>query len=153
MAELNRPVVSIMHLKMSVKSQEFSLLKFGQWLLKYSSLVFLTRLESWKNASWQLQVSTLCRSVTSHCFKLGGPSGVTLDVVLCGGKTSARSGEWCCHLSLGEHSGAGGSPGGRPLSRGGSSFGKAIRMGCQCMSQWYVVGGYQHATEFRGTGS
>ena len=93
MAETSRPTVLVMHQKRSVKLQEFSLLKFGQWLLKYSSLVFLTRLESQPDTSWQLCVNTLCRGVTSHHFKLGGSSGVALDMVLPGGKTSAGSGE------------------------------------------------------------
>ena len=73
-----------MQQKMSVKSWEFSLLKFGQCPLKYSSLVFLTRLKSQPKASWWLCVNALCRSVTSCHFELGGPSGVALDVVLLG---------------------------------------------------------------------
>ena len=88
-----------------VKLQEFSLLKFGQWLLKYSSLIFLTRLESQRYASWQLGVNALCRGVTSCCFELGGPSRVALDMVPLGGETSMGSGEGCHCLGLGECSG------------------------------------------------
>ena len=81
---------------------------FGQCLLKYSSLVSLTRLESWLNVSWQLGVNALNRGVTYHCFQLGGPARFAWDVVPPGGKTSTRSGEGCCHLGLGKGSGAGG---------------------------------------------
>ena len=87
---------------MSIKSQVFSLLKFGQQFLKYSSLIFLTKWVSQSNASWWLLINTLWRGVISSCFKLGGPSGVTLDVVLLRTKISIRSGEWCCHLGPGE---------------------------------------------------
>ena len=46
-----------------------------------------------------------------------------------------------------------GSPEGRHLFRGGSSLGKAKRMGHWHMSQQYVVGSYQHASEFGRAGS
>ena len=108
MAEPGSSAVLAMCQITSDRPQVFSVLKFGQCLLKYSSLVCLTRLESWLNASRQLHVSALCRGIISHCFELGGPSGVALDVVLLGGKTSTRSGEGCCHLGLGEHQGTGG---------------------------------------------
>ena len=85
----------------------FSVLKFGQCLLKYSSLVSLTRLESCLNASRWLCVNALCRGIISHCFELGSPSRVALDMVPLGGETSTRSGEGCHHLGLGECSGAG----------------------------------------------
>ena len=108
MAEPSRPAVSIMHPKTPVKLWEFSSLKFRLCLLKYSSLVFLTRLESQLNASWQCGFNALCRGITSHCFELGHPSRVAWDVVLPGGKTSTGSGEECCHLGLDKCSGTGG---------------------------------------------
>ena len=108
MAESSRPAASLMWQKTSDKSRVFSLLKFGHCLLKYSSLIFLTRLESQLNASWWLHVNAMCRGITFHCSELGGPSRVALDMVLPGGKTSTRSGEGCHHLGLGEYSGAGG---------------------------------------------
>ena len=94
--------------KTSDRSWVFLVLKFGQCLLKYSSLVFLTRLKSWLNASRPLHFSALCMGATSHHFELGGPSGVALDMVLPGGETSTRSGEGCHCLGLGECSGTGG---------------------------------------------
>ena len=97
-----------MHQKTSDRSQVFSVLKFGLCLLKYSSLVFLTRLAPWLNASMWLHVNTLCRGIISHCLELGGPSRVALDVVLPRGKTSSGSGEGYHCLGLGEHSGTGG---------------------------------------------
>ena len=108
MLEPSSSAVLAMHQKMSDRSQVFSVLKFGQCLLKYASLVFLTRLKSWLNASRQFHVNTLCRGIISHCFEPGGPSKVALDMVLLGGRTSTRSGEGCCHLGLGECSGTGG---------------------------------------------
>ena len=102
MAEPSRLVVLVIHWKMSVKSQVFSLLKFGQWFLKYSSLVFLTRWESQPNASWQLLINILWRGIISHHFELGGPLGVALDVALLRGVMSIGSGEWCHCLGLGE---------------------------------------------------
>ena len=82
-----------MHQKMSMKLQEFSLLKFGQWLLKY----FLPHLPHQTGVSAKCFlvpcVNTLCRGITSHCFKLGGPLGVALDMVTLGGETSVGSGE------------------------------------------------------------
>ena len=85
-------MVFAMHLKMYNRSWVFSVLKFGHFLLKYSSLMFLTRLESQLNASRWLHVSVLCRGIISHHFELEGPSGVALDVVLPGCKTSTGSG-------------------------------------------------------------
>ena len=93
---------------MSDMSWVFSVLKFGQCLLKYSSYVSLTRLESQLNASRQLGVNALFRGIISHCLELGGPSRVVLDVVLQRGKTSTRSGEGCHHIGQGECSGSGG---------------------------------------------
>ena len=58
-----------MHLKMSDKSQVFSTVKLGVCLLKYSSLVSLTRLVSQLNDSEWLRVSTLCKGGIS-CFFL-----------------------------------------------------------------------------------
>ena len=86
----------------------FSVLKFWQYLLKYSSLIFLTRPEYWLYTSRWLHVNTLCRGIISHCFELEGPSRVALDVVLLGGETSTGSGEGCHHFGLGESLGAGG---------------------------------------------
>ena len=108
MPEPSSSVVLAMHQKTSDRSRVFSVLKFGQCLLKYSSLVFLSRLESWLNASRWLHVNALCRGIISCCFELGAPSRVALDVVPPGGETSTWSGEGCHHLGLGEHSGAGG---------------------------------------------
>ena len=105
MPEPSSSAVFAMCQKMSDRSWVFSILKFGLYLLKYSSLMFLTRLESWPNASRQLHVNALYRDVISHHLELGGPSGVALDVVL---PRCTGSGEGCCHLGLGEHSGAGG---------------------------------------------
>ena len=93
---------------MSDGSWVFSVLQFGQCLLKYSSLMSLFRLESCLNASRWLHVNALCRGIISYCFELGGPSRVALDVVLPGGKTFTGSGEGCHYLGLGECSGAGG---------------------------------------------
>ena len=107
MEEPSRPVDSIMHLKMPVKLQVFSSLKFRLCLLKYSSLASFTRLESWLNASWQLCDNALCRGSVPCHFELGGPSGVALDVVPLGGETSTGSGEGCCYLGLGAWSGTG----------------------------------------------
>ena len=89
-----------MYQKMSDRLRVFSVLKFGQCLLKYSSLIFLTRLESWLNASRQLHVNALHRGIISHHFELGGPSEVALDMVPLGGETFTGSGEGCCHLGL-----------------------------------------------------
>ena len=108
MLEPSSSVVLAMCQTMSGRSRVFSVLKFGQCLLKYSSLVFLTRLESQLNASRQLHVNALCRGIISDCFELGGPSRVALDMVPLGGKTSTRSGEGCYCLGLGECSGTGG---------------------------------------------
>ena len=89
----------------------FSVLKFGQCLLKYCSLISLTRLESWVNASRQLGFNALSRNVISHHFELRGPSRVAWDVVPPGGKTPTGSGEGYQHLGLGKCSGAGGAMG------------------------------------------
>ena len=102
MAEPSQPAVSVIHQKTSVKSWVFSLLKFGRWSLKYSSLVFLTRWVSQANASWQLLINTLWRGIISCHFELEAPLGVALDVALPRGGMSIRSGEWWCHLGLGE---------------------------------------------------
>ena len=93
--------------KTSDRSQVFSVVKLGECLLKYSSLVSLTRLVSQLNASEQLHVSTLCRGGISCHFGLGGPSGVALDVVPPKGMSSTGSGEGCHYLGLGEHLDAG----------------------------------------------
>ena len=82
-----------MHQKMSDRSQVFSLVKLGECLLKYSSLVSLTRMVSQLNTSECLCVSTLCKGSISHHFELGGPSGVALDMVLLRGMMSTRSRE------------------------------------------------------------
>ena len=106
MVEPSRLAVWVIHQKTSVKSWVFSLLKFGQWFLKYSFLDFLTRQVSQPNASWWLLINTLWRGIISHCFELGGPSGVALDVASLRGRISVGSGEWCCYLGLGEGPGA-----------------------------------------------
>ena len=84
------------------------MLKFGQCLLKYSSLISLTRWESQLNASRWLGVNALSRDVISHCLELGDPSRVALHMVPPRGETSIGSGEGCHYLGLGEHSGTGG---------------------------------------------
>ena len=93
MAEPSQSVVLIMQQKTSVKLWVFLLLKFGQWLQKYSSPISLTRLESWLNTSWQILVNALCKGIISHHFKVEGPLGVALDVVLLRDKVSVGSGE------------------------------------------------------------
>ena len=70
-----------------------SIVKLGECLLKYSSLVSLTRLVFWLNTSEWLHDSTLCKGGISHCLELGGPSGVALDMVLPRGMSSTGSGE------------------------------------------------------------
>ena len=79
----------------------------GECLLKYLSLVFLTRLVSWLNVSEQLCVSTLYKGGISCHLELGGPSNVSLDMVLPRGISSTGSGEGCHCLGLGERSGTG----------------------------------------------
>ena len=106
MEEPSTSAAMIMCQKTSDRSWVFSVLKFGQYLLKYSSFISLTRLESQLNASRWLGVNALYRGVTSCCLELGGPTRFSWDVVLLGGKTSTRSGEGCCHLGLGKGSGA-----------------------------------------------
>ena len=149
MAEPSRPVVYVMHLKMPVKLQELSSLKFRLCLLKYSSLASFTRLESWLNASWWLCDNALCRSSAPCHFELGGPSRVALDMVPLGDEMSIGSGEGCCCFSLGECSGTREGH----LFGGGSSLSKAKGMGCQCMPQQYMVGSYQCAMELHRANS
>ena len=108
MEEPSSSAAMIICQKTSDRSQVFSVLKFGQCLLKYSSLVSLTRQESWLNASRQLDVNALSRDIISHHLELGGPSRVALDRVLPRGETSTGSGEGCYCLGPGECSGTGG---------------------------------------------
>ena len=82
MAKPSNLAVLAIHLKTSDRSHVPSAVKLGGCLLKYSSLVSLTRLVSQLNASEWLHDSTLCKGGISHCLELGGPSGVALDVVL-----------------------------------------------------------------------
>ena len=144
--------ILVMCWKMSDRSWVFSMLKFGQCLLKYSSFVSLTRLESHLNVSRWLHVNALCRGIITWCFELGGPSGVALDMVPLGGKTSTRPGEGSCHLGLGECR-SGRIHGGRHLLRGGSSLWKTKWVGSWCLSHQYVLGSYQPAVEFHRAGS
>ena len=83
-----------------------SVVKLGECLFKYSSLVSLTRLVSQLNASEWLCVSTLYKGGISCHLELGGPSEVALDMVPPRGVLSTGSGKGCCHLGLGECSGA-----------------------------------------------
>ena len=83
-----------------------SIVKLGECFLKYSSLVSLTRLVSWLNASEQLHVSTLYKGGISHHLELGGPSEVALGVVPPRGMSSTGSGEGCHCMGLEEFSGA-----------------------------------------------
>ena len=92
-------------LKTSDRSHVPSIVKLGEYLLKYSSLVSLTRLVSQLNASEWLHVSTLYKGGISCCLELGSPSEVALDVVLQRDMSSTGSGEGCHHLGLGECSG------------------------------------------------
>ena len=78
-----------------------SVVKLGRHLLKYSSLVSLTRLVSQLNASEWFCVNTLYKGRISCCLELGGPSKVALDVVLPRGVLSTGSGEGCCCLGGG----------------------------------------------------
>ena len=48
-----------------------SIVKLGECLIKYSSLVSLTRLVSWLNASEWLHDTTLCKGGISCCLELG----------------------------------------------------------------------------------
>ena len=100
-------VVLAICLKTCDRSCVPSIGKLGECLLKYSSLVSLTRLVSQLKASEQLYDSTLCKGGISCHMELGGPSGVDLDVVPSRGMSSTRSGEGCCCLDLDECSGAG----------------------------------------------
>ena len=106
MAKPSNLAVLAMHQEMSDRSQVFSVMKLGECLLKYNSLVSITRLVSWLNASEWLCVSTLCKGSISCHFELGGPSEVALDVVPPKGMMSPRCGERCHHLHWGECSGA-----------------------------------------------
>ena len=102
MAKPSNKAVLAICLKTSDRSCMSSIVKLGKCFLKYSSLVSLTRLVSWLNASEQLCVSTVYKGGISCCLELGGPSEVALDVVLQRGMSSTGSGEGCCCLGLGE---------------------------------------------------
>ena len=81
--------------------------KLQECLLKCSFLASFTRLVSCLNASEHLCLRALYKVGTSHCFMLGDPSAVALDVVLARGVLSTGSGKKCHFLGLGECSGAG----------------------------------------------
>ena len=143
-----------MHQKTSDRSWVFSVLKFGECLWKYSSFIFLTRLESQLNASRWLHVSTLCRGIISCHFELGGPSGVALDMVPLGGKTSTWSGEGCHCLGLGECLGTGGE-GAMGVDTHSEEEAPCERLNGwdQCLSHQYLVRSYQYTAEFHRAGS
>ena len=56
--------------------------------------------ESWPNALAWLGLSALSQDGISHCLELGGPPGVTFEVVLPKGVLSTGSGEGYCLLGL-----------------------------------------------------
>ena len=117
--------------KTSIKSWVLSF-KFGQWFLKHSSLVFLTKWESQPNASWWLLINTLWRGIISLCFKLGGPLGVALDVASLRGDDTHWVSWAMLLLGPGWRSGCsrgrrGRSPWDRPLLRGGCTLGNVKR--------------------------
>ena len=111
MGKSSNLVVLAIHLKISDRSCMPSIVKLGECLLKYSSLVSLTRLVSQPNASKWLHVSTLYKGGISHCLELGGPSEVALEAGqrgrALGGMLSTGSAERCCCLGLGECLGTG----------------------------------------------
>ena len=139
-----------MHQKTSFRSWEFSLLKFGQWFWKYSSLVFLTNRESQPNASWVAPSQHLVKGCYLSPIWTRGP---LMSCLGCG-LTESQDIHWIwwVMLLLGPEwtlrCRRGRSTGGRPLLGGGSSLGNAKKMGHWHMSQQYMIGGYHHAMGF-----
>ena len=107
MAKPSNLVLSAICLKTPERSRVPSMVKLGECFLKYSFVASITRMVSWLNASEQLHLTTLYQGGICHHLELGGPSEVILDVVPPRGMLSTGSGEWCCLLDLGKHSGAG----------------------------------------------
>ena len=85
----------------------FLALKFGLCFLKSSSLVSLTKEESWFNTSRWLAVSTLYRGITSHHLEPRGPITFAWGVAPPEGEACTGSGEGCSSLALGVSLGAG----------------------------------------------
>ena len=97
--------------------------KLWECFKKNASLASFTKCESWLNALAWLGLSALFQGRVSCCLELGGPTGVTFEVVPPKGMLSMGSGEGCHLLGQGDCLGtdAGGAAG-----AGFSSIGEVL---------------------------